>query len=133
MALRASEEHLHRHHSSCNEVFTSYPFLGLATADRPGMACLNGFVRHQGKVHCRLHCPIKGRHKRGAPQYYPARLKPNGYTVEGCDHDDVNLKNLLRDFTSEESSMQYKINLLHVEQSRNLAESLVATTFYHIT
>ncbi|KDR79664.1 hypothetical protein GALMADRAFT_63042 [Galerina marginata CBS 339.88] len=108
--------------ASINEVFTSHPFLALATADGPGMACLNGFVGHQGKVHCRLHCPIKGRHKRGAPQYYPARLKPNEYTVEGCDHDDVDLTDLLTNFTSEESSTRYQTDLLHVEQSRNPTE-----------
>src|ERR1700687_4813121 len=60
--------------ASSDEVFTSDPFLALATADRPGMASLNGFVGHQGKVHCHLHCMIKGHHKRGTPQYYPAHL-----------------------------------------------------------
>ena len=50
--------------ASCDETFISNPFLALATADGPGMACLNGFVGHQGKVHCRLHCLIQGPHKR---------------------------------------------------------------------
>lgn len=35
-----------------NVLFKSFPFLALATADGPGMACLSGQVRHQGKVHC---------------------------------------------------------------------------------
>lgn len=105
-----------------DKVFVSQPFLALATADGPGMACLNGCVGHQGKVHCRLHCPLKGRHKPGAPQYYPARLKPHNYTVSGCDHDNVNLNNLLSNFNSKEASVRYKRNLLHVEQSPNSAE-----------
>lgn len=32
-----------------DKVFTSHPFLALATADGPGMAYLNGLVGHHGK------------------------------------------------------------------------------------
>ncbi len=103
--------------ASSDAIFESHPFLALASADGPGMACLNGFVGHQGKVHCQLYCPIKGRHKRGASQYYPVRLKPNGFDVEGCDHDDVNLTDLLQNFTSGETSARYQKNLSHVEHS----------------
>lgn len=103
-------------------VFISRPFLALATADGPGMACLNGCVGHQGKIHCRLHCPLKGRHKPGASQYYPARFKPHNYTVSGCDHGDIDLNALLQGFTSKEASARYKKNLLQVEQSPNSAE-----------
>ena len=41
-------------------VFTSYPYLALATADGPGMTYLNGLVGHQGAFGCRLYCPMKG-------------------------------------------------------------------------
>lgn len=79
------KEGLHIWDASRDRVFTSYPFLALATADGPGMACLSGFVGHQGKCHCRVHCGLKGRHKRNMPQYYPVRKKPHNYEVQGCD------------------------------------------------
>jgi hypothetical protein len=101
--------------ASHNISFISNPFLALATADGPGMAYLNGCVGHQGKIHCHLHCPLKGRHKPGAAQYYPARLKPHNYSVPGCDHGDVNLDTLLQAFDSKEASW-YMRNLLFVEQ-----------------
>lgn len=108
--------------ASCDTVYDSKPFLAVATADGPGMACLNGCVGHQGKIHCRLHCPLKGRHKAGAPQYYPVRLKPDNYSVQGCDHDDVDLGTLLSQFTEEEASSRYRRNLQFVEQSLTAAE-----------
>ena len=55
---------------------TSFPFLSLATADAPGMAAINRFVGHQGRVHCRLYCPLVGRHKPEMSSYYPALQKP---------------------------------------------------------
>ncbi|KZP29720.1 hypothetical protein FIBSPDRAFT_815810 [Athelia psychrophila] len=104
-------------------VFTSHPFLALVTADGPGMACISGFVGHQGKCHCRLHCPIIGRHKPGGAQYYPVRLKPDNYTVHGCEHADVDLGALLQNFTTAESEEQrYRQNLAHVESSPNPTE-----------
>ncbi|KIM36421.1 hypothetical protein M413DRAFT_20524 [Hebeloma cylindrosporum] len=108
--------------ASRDVTFISNPFLALATADGPGMACLNGCVGHQGKIHCRLQCPLKGRHKPGASQYYPARLKPQDYSVPGCDHGDVDLNTLLETFDSKEASSRYRENLLFVEQSPNAAE-----------
>lgn len=105
-----------------DRVFTSYPFLALATADGPGMACLSGFVGHQGKCHCRVHCGLKGRHKPGKPQYYPVRKKPHNYNVQGCDHDDVDLNDLLGNFTTEESEARYKENLQTVQMSPNQAD-----------
>ncbi|KAJ7686281.1 hypothetical protein B0H17DRAFT_892705, partial [Mycena rosella] len=38
------------------KVLDTNPFLALATADGPGMACLNGCVGHHGKRACRLYC-----------------------------------------------------------------------------
>ncbi|KAI5991816.1 hypothetical protein EDD15DRAFT_2126850, partial [Pisolithus albus] len=60
-------------------------------ADGPGLLTLSNFVGHQGKNGCRLLCPVKGRRKPGAPQYYPVLLKPNNYNLTGCDHPDVNV------------------------------------------
>ncbi|KAJ7182575.1 hypothetical protein C8R43DRAFT_827377, partial [Mycena crocata] len=63
-------------------------FLLLGTADGPGLAMIDGLVGHTGAYGCRIFCPVKGRRKPGAGTYYPALLKPNDYTVSGCDHDD---------------------------------------------
>jgi hypothetical protein len=37
---------------------------------------------------------LPGHHKEGGTHYYPALLKPNNYTVEGCDHPDIDVNNL---------------------------------------
>jgi hypothetical protein len=100
-------------------VFVSRLFLALASADGPGMAALNGCVGHHGKYSCRLYCPLVGRHKPGGTHYYPARLLPNAFNVAGCDHPDVDLNTLLKDFTSAEATKHYNANLLFVSQSRN--------------
>ncbi|KAF8811705.1 hypothetical protein BYT27DRAFT_7221374 [Phlegmacium glaucopus] len=95
-------------------VFTSNPFLALATADGPGMAYLNGLVGHHGKYGCRLYCSVTGRHKPGGSQYYPALLKPNNYAVQGCDHDDISFANL-----PSCSQKDYFLNLHHLMSSPN--------------
>ena len=78
-----------------NVIIKSYPFLLSATADVIGMASISGFVGHQGKVHCWIHCPMTGHHKPGTSAYYPALLKPDDYDVEGSSHPDINFKGLL--------------------------------------
>jgi hypothetical protein len=95
-------------------VFTSNPFLALATADGPGMACMNGLVGHHGKYGCRLYCSVTGRHKPGVSHYFPALLKPNDYAVQGCDHDDVSFANL-----PSCSQEKYFSNLQYVMSSAN--------------
>ncbi|KAL0568733.1 hypothetical protein V5O48_013253, partial [Marasmius crinis-equi] len=95
------------------------PFFALATADGPGMASLSGCVGHHGKVHCRFYCPLEGRHKPSASMYYPARLLPNNYHVSGCDHPDVVLSNLLRNFTTTEHIERYNQNVETVRRSRH--------------
>jgi hypothetical protein len=69
------------------EIFTSNPFLCLATADGLGMAYLNGLVGHHGKNGCRLFFTVPGHHKQGGTHYYPALLKPVNYIVKGSDPD----------------------------------------------
>ena len=100
-----------------NVTFLSHPFLALATADGPGMAHLNGCVGHSGKHGCRLYCDLKGRHKPGGSHYYPARLKPTGFEVQGCNHDDVHLQTLLENFSPTECTQRYHSNLKHVMRS----------------
>ncbi|KAI5824775.1 hypothetical protein K523DRAFT_252480 [Schizophyllum commune Tattone D] len=105
--------------ASTDTVHASHPFLALVTADGPGMACLNGFVGHNGKCHCRLYCPITGRHKPGGKTYYPACQKPDNYHVTGSLHDDVDLHDLLSHLTSEQTEERYNQNLDHLVHSPN--------------
>jgi hypothetical protein len=97
-----------------NKVFTSKPFLAMATTDGPGMTYLNGLVGHQGAYGCRLYCPLKGRHKPGASHYYPALLLPEDYTVGGCDHADVDIQAI-----SGGSSTEYLTSLKYLLGSKN--------------
>ena len=97
-----------------DRLFKSYPFLAFATADGPGMTYLNGLVGHLGAYGCRLYCPTKGRHKPGATHYYPALLRPHNYTVEGCDHDDIDVRHI--PLTSADEYLQ---NLAYVIASPN--------------
>ncbi|KAF8811838.1 hypothetical protein BYT27DRAFT_7221332 [Phlegmacium glaucopus] len=61
-----------------NRSFISYLFILLGLADGPGLTYLNGLTGHSGAFG-----------KEGATHYYPALLKPLNYSVDGCDHDDV--------------------------------------------
>ncbi|KAL1699540.1 hypothetical protein EV121DRAFT_284020 [Schizophyllum commune] len=85
--------------ASRDACFRSLPYLALVTADGPGMAAMNGFVGHHGKCHCRLYCPLPGRHKAGASHYYPAR----------CSHPD-------------EAAQRYKANLAYLSSSSTKRE-----------
>ena len=77
--------------SARNRDFLSRLMLYLACADGPGLLTMSNFVGHQGKNGCRMQCPLRGRCKPGASQYYPVLLKPDNYDVPGCTHDDVNV------------------------------------------
>jgi hypothetical protein len=102
-----------------NRSFKSKIFLALVSADGPAMACLNGCVGHHGRVHCRFYCPLVGRHKPGGTHYYPTRFKPENFTVSGCDHDDVDISDLLLAFSSRDAQKSYMRNLHRVVVSRN--------------
>jgi hypothetical protein len=65
-------------------------FMVCNLADAPGMATVNGLVRHTGARGCRLFCKMLGRRKPGGTAYYPALLRPHNYNVEGCNHNHVN-------------------------------------------
>lgn len=66
----------------------------LNTADAVALTEIDGRVGHHGAHGCRLGCSMKGRHKPSSGHYYAAHLRPNGYTVAGCDHPDVDIRNL---------------------------------------
>ncbi|KAG1882125.1 hypothetical protein F4604DRAFT_1879554 [Suillus subluteus] len=85
-----------------NILFQSNPFLFVATADGPSMAFLTGLVGHHGKFGCRLYCGLPGRHKPGAPTYYPAMRQPHGNT----DHPNILINQL-----SPARSLDYEHNV----------------------
>lgn len=89
-----------------NRHFVCNLYIGLNTADGPGMAYLNGLVGHHGKYGCRLYCSVPGRHKPNGPHYYPALLKPDNYVMDGCDHEDIS------HFDSGSISLNWYINNL---------------------
>jgi hypothetical protein len=76
------------------EIFTDRPYLAMATADRMGMVHLDGSVGHSGAYGCQVSCGMRGRHQPGKPQYFPVLLKPDDYTVHGCDHGDIDPRTL---------------------------------------
>jgi hypothetical protein len=100
--------------ASGDRVFRSFPYLLLATADGPGMTYLNGLVGHSGAYGCRLYCPTKGRHKPNKPIYYPAMLLPRNYTIVGCNHGDLDVRNI-----PPTSIDEYSQNLAYVMHSSN--------------
>lgn len=104
------------------DYFESNLYFMLGTADGPGMAYLSGRVGHHGRVHCRFQCPIVGRHKPGGSHYYPARFKPSGYAVAGCDHPDVDIKSELRRYTSQQGAEKYIRDLTILVASANRAQ-----------
>jgi hypothetical protein len=100
-----------------DRLFVSKIFLYLGCADGPGSVHFTGLVGHHGAYPCRLYCGIKGRHKPGAPQYYPALLKPNGYDVRGCNHGDIEPTEV-----GNGSPQVYQENLQHLLESRNATD-----------
>ncbi|TFY78441.1 hypothetical protein EWM64_g5571 [Hericium alpestre] len=99
-------------------VFECHPFMALGTADGVGLNHLNGMCRHNGKQGCRTYCGTTSRHKDGAPNYYPAHLKPDNYMVSGCDHPDVNLSEL----PIRPDPKTYFDNLKYILASRNITQ-----------
>lgn len=75
-------------------VFISHPFLFLALVDGPGLICMSSLVGHTGKNGCRMYCGLQGCRKPHASQYYPVLLKPDNYTVVGCTHEDIDVRDI---------------------------------------
>ena len=95
-------------------VFTPRPMLAFVTADAVAMAALCGWVGHHGKYGCCLLCGLKGRHKPGAPHYYPALLKPDNCDLDGSNHPDYDVLNLPC-----QTREEYEENLLYIIMSLN--------------
>lgn len=92
------------------EVVSSQTALLCATADAVGLTEIDGRVGHHGKHGCRKGCPFQGHHKPNSGHYYSAHLKPNNYSVPGCDHPNFNF----RQFEHQLSPEAYNANLLTV-------------------
>jgi len=113
---------IHKHRlpiwdTSSGRLFTSHPFLALATADSPAMVSINGLVWHQGRNRCHLYCPLKGCRKPGGSHYYPALLKPLDYNVDGCNHVDINPHDI-----GPQCFKNYKANLAYLIGSQTDAQ-----------
>ncbi|KAG6914406.1 hypothetical protein DXG01_000540 [Tephrocybe rancida] len=72
-------------------IFHSRILFALATADAVGMTKLDGCVGHHGVQGSQLGCSMKGQHKPNSGHYFAAHMKPNDYTVEDCNHPDVDI------------------------------------------
>ncbi|KAH9162709.1 hypothetical protein EDB89DRAFT_1860583, partial [Lactarius sanguifluus] len=71
-------------------------FLALLTADGPGMMHVTGLVGYHSKHGCRLYCGLPGWCEPNGKHYFPALLKPNDYSIDGCAHADVDIRSLPR-------------------------------------
>ncbi|KAH9174055.1 hypothetical protein EDB89DRAFT_1849371, partial [Lactarius sanguifluus] len=89
-------------------------FLALLTADGPGMMHVTGLVGYHGKHGCRLYCGLPGRREPNGKHYFPALLKPNDYSIDGCAHADVDIWSLPRP-----SAEIYNVNLRIVVAAPN--------------
>ena len=91
-------------------LYTSSPFLMVASADGPVMAYINGLVGHQGRIGCQLYCPFQGRCK--GSHYYPVCLKP-------CDYEPSTFPNVDPSAFANQTFHNYKENLILVTGSKS--------------
>ncbi|KIY61116.1 hypothetical protein CYLTODRAFT_363263, partial [Cylindrobasidium torrendii FP15055 ss-10] len=76
-------------------VYNSKPYNLYDTSDTVGLTDMNGWVGHTGHFGCRFMCGMQGRHKQGAPMYYPAMLKPENLDhIPNSCHPDYDINNL---------------------------------------
>ena len=76
------------------QMVNSHVIVILNTMDAVALTELDGCVGHHSAQGCRLGCDIKRRHKPSSGHYYAAHLHPNSYAGSGCDHLDINIRNL---------------------------------------
>ena len=98
----------------CISHLTQFIFL---SADGPAMAMILGMVGHSGKFSCCLYCSLPGCHQKWDGHYYPMMLKPEGYTIMGCDHNDITFSDLR--WFRQDVSAQYHDNLWKLLQANN--------------
>lgn len=80
--------------ASASKTIQSRIIFALSMADALRMTETDGRVGHHGAHGCRLGCPMKGRHKPSSGHYFAVHLRPNNYTVAGCTHPDIDIRNL---------------------------------------
>lgn len=102
--------------STQSHIPCSTPFV-VVTADGPTMSMVSGMVGHSGKFGCQLYCGLPGRRREHNGHYYPAMLKPNTYTVTGCDHNNVTFADLKR--YQQDIPAHYNDNLWKLLRSEN--------------
>jgi hypothetical protein len=110
-----------------SESYCSKVHLVLAGADGPGLTTFDGGVGHTGAAGCRLHCPLRGRHKPGVGTYYPMLKLPNDYHVHGCAHDDVDPLDISEWEASEEAYLHNVAQILQAQTQRQYERARLAT------
>ena len=93
----------------------SRPFFFAGTADTRGLPAISGLVGHSGKHGCRLYCGFRGRHKAGAPMYYPAALKLVNHDPGDYHHPDIDVATI-----SSPNVNEYLTNLRNVLQATTM-------------
>lgn len=71
-------------------------------------------VGHCGKNNCWLYCGVIGGRKQCRSHYYLVLLLQDNFHIQGCDHPDVDVFNLLP-----AASHEYVANLHHLMSSPN--------------
>ncbi len=104
--------------ASLDEVVNSKLYFVFGCADGVGLTKLNGLCGHQAGSGCRKYCGMKGRRK--GKNYYAAHGKPSNYTVEGCDHGDVDIQKL--SISDEPTHVRYEENLAFLLESPNITQ-----------
>jgi hypothetical protein len=76
------------------------------------MMHVTGFVGYHGKHGCRLYCGLQGRHEPAGKHYFPVLLKPADYEVDGCTHEDIDIRELPKPSREEYlANLQYLVAL----------------------
>ena len=92
-------------------------FLALLTTDGPGMIHIAGLVGYHGKHGCRLYYGLPGWCEPQGKHYFPALLKPVDYNIEGCLHEDIDIKDIPK-----ASCNRYHQSFRHLVLSHNEAQ-----------
>jgi len=78
------------------------------------MMHITGLVGYHGKHGCHLYCGLPGQCEPQGKHYFPALLKPMDYDIDGCLHEDIEIKNI-----PQASCEQYHQNLHYLVSSLN--------------
>ncbi|KAJ7617321.1 hypothetical protein FB45DRAFT_1034612 [Roridomyces roridus] len=113
--------------ASTGEDFLSYLYFILSTADAPGQQHMNGSNGHTSRVACRSFCGMVGRHRYGAPHYYPCALKP--LNPEYPDEpEDIDLQSLRSSPSVPESVSAYNDGIASLLQSKSQNDYIARQT-----